>query len=226
MIPGCKVIADSADRPTWLAARQNYVCGSEVAQMLCEGYAPRAEDKAQQRGQLVMLKAGLAEPFQGNETTHIGQLMEDHLFVPMALELLGWRLEKCGLLLEDPACSSLASTPDFIVHTPWGMGVVQTKSANAAAQEDCKPRRDGTPSEATYATGAPIYHALQIQAELACTGLEWGALLVLHTSGNSKKLRPYAVRRHDGVVSRLRAEATRLMADVEALKAGHIRRTA
>lgn len=221
-----RVICDSRDRDRWLAERMSRVCGSEVASMLCEGYASKNEDKAQQRGQLVMLKAGLAEPWKGNESSRIGQLMEQYLFAPMARELLNWTLEPFGMLVEDEACPSLAATPDFLIHLPWGTGVVQTKDSSAGAQEDCRPRRDGTPSEATYVNGPPLYYVLQVQAELACTGLEWGALLVLHTAGGGKKLRPYCIRRHEGVISRLRAEAPKVLADAAALKAGCNRRTA
>ena len=218
MIPGCKVIADSSDRPTWLAARQNYVGSSDVAAML-------GESKYMDRAQLIMLKAGLAEPFQGNETTRHGMYMEPY-FIGAARGEFGWVLEPYGLLVEDRECPALAATPDFVARTPWGLALVQTKFVTSQAQEDVKPRRDGKPSEAAFANGAPLYYQLQQQAELACTGLEWNALLVLHAAGAGFKLRSYLTRRHAGVVSRLRAEATRLMADVEALKAGHIRRTA
>jgi predicted phage-related endonuclease len=221
-----RIVADSRDRAAWLAARERYVCGSEVAQMLCSGYAAKEAEQAQQRAQLVMLKAGMATPFAGNESTRIGQLMEEHLFAPMARELLGWHLEPFGKLVEDAACSALAATPDFLLRTPWGLGVVQTKDTTAQAQEDCKPRRDGSPSEAAYASGAPLYYALQLQAELACTGLEWGALLVLHSAGGGKKLRSYPLRRHEGVIARIRAEAPRVLADAAALKAGKIERVA
>lgn len=197
--------------------------------MLCQGYAAKDSDPAKQRGQLVMLKAGLATPFAGNESTRIGQIMERVLFAPLTRELLsddgfpllGWTLEPFGMLVEDAECSSLAATPDFLVHTPWGTGVVQTKDTTAQAQEDCKAtRKDGKPSEAAYAQGAPLYYELQLQAELACTGLEWGCLLVLHAAGGGKKLRPYASRRHEGVIARLRSEAVSLMVDVERLRRG------
>lgn len=194
--------------------------------MLCEGYASRGEDKTQQRAQLVMLKAGLVEPWKGNESSRIGQLMEEHLFAPMAKELLGWELEPCGQLIEDALCASLAATPDFFVRTPYGLAVVQTKDTTASAQEDCKPRRDGSASEAAYANGPPLYYALQLQAELACTGLEWGALLVLHAANGGKKLRAYATRRHEAVIARLRAEAPKVLADAMTLKAGQIERVA
>jgi hypothetical protein len=109
-----------------------------------------------------------------------------------------------------------------LLRAPWGLTVVQTKDTTAAAQEDCRPRRDGSPSEAAYASGPPLYYTLQVQAELACMGLEWGALLVLHAAQGAKKLRAYPVRRHDGAIKRIRDEAVLTMLDVERLKQGKV----
>jgi predicted phage-related endonuclease len=211
-----RIVADSADRTAWLAARQNYVCSSEVAAML-------GESKYQDRAALVMLKAGLAEPFTGNETTRHGQYLEEGYFPIAAKREFGWVLEPFGKLVEDAVCPQLAATPDFIMTTPYGRALVQTKSATSQAAEDCKPRRDGTPSEATYANGAPLYYVLQQQAELACTGLEWSSLLVFHAAGGGFKLRSYVTRRHEAVIARIRAEAPKVMAEAECLKAGNVR---
>lgn len=181
------------------------------------------ESKYQDRAALVMLKAGLAEPFAGNETTRHGQYLEEGYFPIAAKREFGWDLEPFGKLVEDEFCPFLAATPDFIMTTPYGRALVQTKSATSQAAEDCKARKDGKPSEAAYANGAPLYYVLQQQAELACTGLEWSSLLVFHAAGGSFKLRSYVTRRHEGVIARLRAEAPRLMADAIALKSGGLR---
>ena len=216
-----KVVADSRDRDAWLAARQRYVCGSETAAMLEEG---RGDNNT--RAQLVMAKAGLVEPWAGNETTRHGMYLEHDYFPRAARAEFGWQLEFCGLLIEDPACPQLAATPDYMMETPFGTALVQAKVTTASAQEDVRPRKDGKPSEAVYANGAPLAYQLQIQAELAVTGLQWVALLVLHAAGGALKLRAYCVRRHDGVIARIRAEAPRVMADAMALKAGQIVRVA
>lgn len=213
-----KVVADSRDRDAWLAARKNYVCSSECAAML-------GESKYQDRAALVMLKAGLAEPFLGNETTRHGLYMEPY-FIGAAKGEFGWELEPFGKLVEDAECSALAATPDFIMTTPYGRALVQTKFVTSQAHEDVRPRKDGKPSEAAFAGGAPLYYQLQQQAELACTGLEWSSLLVLHAAGAGFKLRSYVTRRHEAVIARLRAEAPKVLADAMTLKAGEIRRTA
>lgn len=186
--------------------------------MLGEG---RGENNT--RAQLVMLKAGLALPWEGNETTETGQALEDSGFFQLrARQKWGWQMRPCGLLIEDPVCPQLAATPDFLMDTPWGSAVVQTKGTTSQAQEDTKAKKNGQPSEATYANGIPFYYQLQIQAELAVTGLQWGALLVLHAASGMFKLRSYPVRRHDLVIARLRAEAPKVIAEAEALKAGRI----
>lgn len=213
------VVADSTkDRAGWLLARQAYVCGSEVAAMLGEGAGDNNT-----RAQLVMLKAGLAEPWAGNESSETGRDLEESGFYQLrAKRKWGWNLRPCGLLLRDTVCPQLAATPDFILDTQCGPAVVQAKGSNAQAQEDCKPLKSGAPSTAAYASGPPIYYVLQIQAELACTGLEWGALLVLHAAAGAWKLRAYPVRRHEALIARIRAEAPKVLAEAEALKAGRI----
>ena len=210
-----RIVADSRDRKSWLSARMDYVCSSECSAMLGESRGTL------DRAHLVMLKAGLAEPWAGNETTRIGRHMEP-FFVEAAKDLLGWKLEPFGYLVRDPVCHYLAATPDFLSHTPWGLALVQTKVTTARAQEDCRPRKDGSPSDATYASGPPIYFVIQQQAELACMALEWSALLVLHAAAGGLKLRAYATRAHHGVIARIRAEAPKVMADANALKAGRL----
>lgn len=214
-----EVVADSAHREAWLAARMNFVCSSECAGML-------GESKYQDRASLVMAKAGLSDPWLGSETTRHGQYLEESYFPLAALREFGWKLEPFGLLVRDSVCPQLAATPDFIMTTPYGRALVQTKATTSQAAEDCKPRKNGAPSEAAYANGAPLFYILQQQAELACTGLEWSALLVLHAAGAGFKLRSYVTRRHEAVIARIRAEAPRVMADAMTLKAGQIVRVA
>jgi predicted phage-related endonuclease len=211
-----KVVCDSRERGRWLAERMLRVCGSEVAAMLGEG---KGENNT--RAQLVMLKAGLAEPWSGNETSETGRDMEDSGFFALrARRKWGWELQPCGLLTEDPVCSVHAATPDFLLTTPWGTAVVNAKTTTSQAREDVKPRRDGKPSEAAYAHWIPMHIQLQLQSEMAATGTRLSAALVLHASGGEFKLRAYWMPRHEPVIALIRAEAVRLMAEVESLKAG------
>ena len=216
-ITGIRTGISSDNREAWLAARKQYVCGSEVAAML--GESPYADAT---RGSVVMEKAGLADPFVGTEQTKLGNYLE-----PAVAEFVrrewGWVLIRCGELIRDAESECLAATPDYLVLTPWGIGSVQIKCTVAMAQEDCKPRKDGQPSTAAYANGAPLHHQLQQQAELACLGLEWSTLLVLHAAGPGMKVRAYSTRRHEGVIARIRGEAAALMAEVKALREGQVK---
>jgi hypothetical protein len=207
-------LVHSSNHEAWLAARRLYLCSSEAAAAL-------GENPYMQRAQLVMEKAGLSEPWTGNEQTLLEPGSGE-----AAKEKWGWQIEPMGWLVRDEVSPYLAATPDFVAYTPWGKCAVQTKVTCSAAQEDCKQtRRDGTPSTAAYAFGAPVHYQLQQMAELACLGpdWEWSALLVCHGCPPGWKLRSYLARRHEGVIRRIRGEAERFMRDVEALREGKLR---
>lgn len=101
-----RVLASSADRPVWLAARKTVVTASEVASILGFGYSTRNLLKAVKRsekeegdcGDLAMVAAG----------RHI----EPAIAAWFAEETLG-ELEPCGFLLQDACHSYLGATPDF-----------------------------------------------------------------------------------------------------------------
>lgn len=209
------ILADShTDRDAWLAARMDRVCGSEAPALL-------GESSYMTREQLRMCKAGLVDEWQGSEQTDLGLDLEPAI-AAAATRKWGWKMERCGLLIQDPHCPALAATPDYFVETPWGRAVCQIKLTTCQAAEDCKPRKSGEPSTARYAHGAPLDFQIQITAELAAVGLEWGCLLVLHACAPTFKLRAYPVQRNDGVVSRIRREAVLLMDEVRALRAGRV----
>lgn len=205
---------------------EGYVDAKLVAKSRARTAAPGVMDeidavRAANRNQVIMRKAGLAEEWVGNETSAVGSDFEPG-FVNLARRKWGWTLAPYGALVYDAQCARLACTPDFYVDSPWGRGLCQTKITTAQAEEDCKTLRDGSPSTATYAQGVPTRYLLQKQAELACTGLAWNALLVLHCSGGEFKGRLYPVQRHEGVIARLRLEAMSAWQDVERLRRGEI----
>lgn len=208
-------MTSSSDRAAWLAARRGYLCASEVSVAL-------RESSYMTREQLVLEKAGLAPAWAGSEQSDLGLDMEPAI-AAAAHRKWGWTMEACGRLLVDAQCQHLAGTPDYFVHTPWGTGVCQVKMTTCQAAEDCRPRKGGEPSTARYAGGAPLDHQLQVTAELSCTGLEWGTLLVLHTCAPSFKLRAYPVRRNERAIARIRQEAVAFMSEVNALRANNLR---
>lgn len=204
----------SDNRDEWLAARRNYLCSSEVA-----GALGQAEWLT--RAQVVMNKAGFGDEWSGNEQTEMGNELEPAI-ARIAERRWGWRMTRWAELVVDAHCPYLAATPDYLVATPWGNGCVQIKLTTCQAQEDCRPRKNGEPSTAAYAGGPPIYHQLQQTAELAVMGLEWSALLVLHTCAPHFKLRAYALRRNELAIAKIRRTAEEVMLEVEALKAGRL----
>jgi predicted phage-related endonuclease len=200
-----------SDREKWLEARKGFVTASNAAVVL-------GKSKYKTREQLLMEYAGLAYPDfdPSSESTHIGLAMESAT-MDLARNLWGWPLEDDGWLTPDPAGSPLAATPDCIMHTPWGSAVVNLKVTTAQAMEDCKPLKNGQPSTARFAQGCPIDYALQLQCEMACTGMQWAAILAIHCNVGFK-MRAYPVRRNDIVIAMLRREAVRFMEDLAKLK--------
>jgi predicted phage-related endonuclease len=214
------MLVHSSDRDAWLAARRELITGSDVARLLCEGYAKTEAEKAGQRGQLIMEKAGLAEEWEGDERTELAGMLEEAV-IGIARKRFGWDIRPHGALVVDSVCTRLGATPDSIVKSPWGDATVNVKISSAQPPEDCKPRKDGSPSTAAYANGVPLYYQLQLQAEMAVLGLQHSALLVLH-HGNGLKLRSYYVARHEGVIARIRREVDKVWREIEALREGRL----
>lgn len=224
-----KLICSSADRPKWLEARKELFGASEVADLLLCGYVdpklPLAEQDAKRleaRSLVCMRKAGLAEDFEGNEHTEFGQDYEA-CFPLRARRKLGWELQPFGWLVGDELCPRLGATPDFVMDTPWGKALVQTKVSWSAAHEDVKPKRDGSPSDSQFANGCPMRYQLQVITEMMCTGYRLGCVLVDHLSPRGTKLRAYRVDWHEGVANRIRSVANEWWLEVERMKRGEIR---
>lgn len=216
--------------PEWHAARRELFGASEVADLLRAGYidtklhrtdAEQATARETQRSLVIQRKVGVAEDWPGNETTDVGNDFEPG-FINHARRRWGMVLVPYGELLIDSECRRLGCTPDFYTDTPWGRALVQCKMTTSQAQEDCKTKKDGSPSEATYASGPPTRYLIQKQGELAVTALGWNALLVMHCAGGAFKGRLYPVQRHEGLIRRIRDEVARAWLEVEALRRGEI----
>lgn len=202
----------SSDRGAWLAARRELVTASDVAALL-------GESPYKTREQLRMEKAGLAEEWAGDEQTELALALEPYVMA-MARERWGWKICPVGRLFNDASEPRLGATPDGSMDTPWGDANVQIKVTSAKPTEMCKPRKDGSPSTAAFAAGAPLHYQLQVQAEMAVMGVAHSSLLVLHTGPLA--LRAYYVPRHDGVIARIRREVVVFWSEVEALRRGEM----
>lgn len=188
--------------PEWLAARMNYLTASDVGAVL-------GENEYATRDQVRMEKAGLAEPFQGSERTDLSLLLEPWI-AERARDKWGWNLIPHGKLIVDRECPRLAATPDYHMDTPWGWCNVQIKVTSVKPYEEVKK----------YGGKPPLMYQLQTQAEMACLGYANTSLLVMHLMPLC--LRAYHIPRHSQVIARIRAEAVRFMAEVEALKVGKV----
>lgn len=205
-----------SDRDAWLAARNELFGASDVSRLLCVGYAKNDTEAQQQRGRLLLEKAGLADSFSGNETTEIGSALEIPL-LQIAAERMGFAIEPCGMLMRHPTIERLGATPDAFVVTPYGRFPVNAKVTSAQPPDECKPRKDGTPSTAAYAGGLPTYHKVQALAEAMVCGASHGGMLVLHCSGGLT-LRLYLQPRHEKLEARIAAEVPKAWLEIEALR--------
>ncbi len=101
-----RIIADSRDKAAWLAARRELFGSSDCADLLRAGYVDKKitgymeyESALNTAYKLVIMrKAGLAEEFQGNETTEMGNDFEPG-FVNMAKRKWGWNIVPFGMLV-------------------------------------------------------------------------------------------------------------------------------
>lgn len=202
----------SADRGPWLDARTRYLTASDAAVAL-------EVSRYRTRATLVDEKAGIVpSTFESNEQMEIGLLMEPTI-ARIAVARWGWDLLLCGELIVDSACQTLASTPDYLMDTPWGLAVVQVKTTTAKAQEDINPvLKDGSPSTAMFAKGPPLDFILQVQAEMACCDARLGCLLVGHFCAPGFKVRAYPMIRNELAIAKIRQESVAFMRDVNARK--------
>lgn len=231
-----KPIIHSSQRDAWLAARDDMWCASEIAMLLNEGYAKNEAERAAQRGVAITAKA-LRERFPEEESLQLAGKLETFA-LGLARDLWWPNLRMDGYLYQDATLPVLGATPDAVIpdESPLALGdgaepvwegpplaVVDCKISSTKAQEDIKPKKDGTPSEAAFANGCPLYYAVQLLSQMAVTGAAEGWLVVLHTSyPPGLKLRRYHVARHEGVIARIRREVASAWLEVEAIRAGKV----
>lgn len=206
------------------AQRSNLITASVMARLLCKGYAKNEEDRAGQRAQLIREKAGLVEPWAGNETTELATLLEDAVILA-ARQRFGWDIRPHGRTMIDPQCAHHGATPDATVGMPFassGFYVCNVKVSGSAAQEDIIPtKKDGSESTAAFLSGCPEYYRIQLQSEICCTGALGGILLVLHHSAQKGlKLRHYMVPRDEEMMATIRREVHVAWFEIEALRSG------
>jgi hypothetical protein len=238
-----KVIADStADRDGWLQERKRLITASVAWKLVCEPEKPGQD----LRKELLMEKAGLAAPFEPSGVVRAGSHFEPDVVGWYRKEgAKDWGLTPFGLLLGDPECSALAATPDAIawdhpdapgvpipVDAKWGMKAwaprrddVLAALAEAGIQHGYTKLSDIQEDKELWQTALaltslmPEYVQVQLQVQCAVLGAPFAATARMSWGGEPLIM---TMPRHDGLIERLRSEATALMHDVERLKRGEV----
>lgn len=174
---------------SWHEIRRNHIGGSEVASLFGVGAVYQLSPYA-----LFMVKSGQAEDdFAGNERTTWGNRLEGVIASGLA-EDNGWTIRKAGYF-EDEQCSGMGATLDFIITEAEGKdspGALEIKNVDSLVFKN--KWTDGEP---------PLHILLQLQHQLACSGLSWGVVGAL-VGGNETKL--YFYERNEKIISQIRTK--------------------
>lgn len=178
----------------WRELRASHIGGSEVAALF-------GESSYMTHFELWVMKSGKVTPaFPDNDRIFWGNVLESAIGKGTAMKT-GWQVEKCKDYHESDNNKRLGCTPDFLITDKNGRkGLLQTKNTDRLQfmqWEDEQP---------------PMAYLLQLQHELACTGLSWGVLGVL-VGGNDLKLYQYDA--HVKVITKLEKAVTAFWQSVE-----------
>jgi putative phage-type endonuclease len=189
-------------RTAWLEARKAYITASDVAALLSENpYCSREQVIAEKRG------LSREEPdYDSRVRMALGTHLEAGI-AETAREVYGWKLFAVGVLVPDAVEPRLAATPDYFLDSPWGAANCQIKLTRAYHRG----------KSGWGVKGPPLHYQIQVQAEMACTGLHHSVLLVCHAGELS--LRSYYVPRHDATIARIRVEVAKAWKEIESWKA-------
>lgn len=133
----------------------------------------------------------ITEELEDNQRMKRGRQLE-RIIAEMACEDNGWELQPDpqGVYINEEVRGS-GATPDFFAVCPArGMGVIECKNIDFLIFRD--EWVDGEP---------PLKYLLQLQQQLDCTGLSWGAVVAL-VGGND--LRVYIYERHEAAIAAIR----------------------
>lgn len=173
----------------WHQTRRLHVGGSDVAALFGKSpYLTRFELWHQKQG-------NVADQTEDTEYSFWGKRLEGAIAEGIA-ERHGWKIEKPKGYYVHHKVKGMGCTPDCFILPPVegyeGMGVFQIKNVSWLEFRDSWI--NDTP---------PLKYLLQLQHEIACTNLKWGAIGAL-IGGNEGQAFPYP--RHDGAIRRIEAE--------------------
>lgn len=180
-------------REKWLALRQKYIGGSEIAALFGE-----QPPYAMSRFTLWHVKAGLVPPPPVDE----GRIAFGNAFEEPIARLIAqrenWTIEK-GRYERDPDCPGAAATLDYVVTAggPWpGPGAFEIKNVGypvwAATWKRHLDDQEGEP---------PAHILLQNQHQMMCSGMQWGAVGAC-VGGNDLKVALY--QRSEPIIASMR----------------------
>jgi predicted phage-related endonuclease len=178
----------------WHKARAKVVGGSEVAALY--GCQP---DYAMSHYTLWMVKSGRMDPppVAGERPTW-GILLEEAIAAAVS-DKMGWHVYRPQHMhVVNPRCERMGCTLDFYADKedepdPLGSGLVECKNADWLAHKR------------TWQSEPPIHIQLQLQHQLACTGLKWGVVACL-VGGNH--LEVYEFEARPKIIADLQARVT------------------
>ncbi len=180
----------------WHAIRAKHVGGSEIAAIFGEcSYLTHLE--------LYLIKRGeVSGAIEENERMFWGTVIEDAVAQGVA-KYKGWVVSKPDVYYSSDEVEGMGCTPDRLIENPErpDAGLLQIKNVDRLVFMRWE---DGAP---------PLQYQLQLQHELACTCLKWGALAVL-VGGNDLKV--FEFEAHAGVIAKIKAGVTKFWQDVRA----------
>lgn len=172
-------------RDEWLTMRRGNIGASEVAALFDAQPA-----YAMSSYTLWMVKSGrLPEPDVSSERPAWGLRLEDAI-VAAAAEVHGWQHYRRAGYVKHPTIEGLGCTPDFFLTTAGGaaIAIVETKNADWLAHKR------------QWGDEPPLHILLQVQAQLACTGLPAATIAAL-VGGND--LRCYPIERRPAIIAEI-----------------------
>jgi predicted phage-related endonuclease len=198
--------------PEWHAIRARHIGGSEVAGL----FNLRSDDRPDylaSRFSLHHIKAGHIQPPLVDDAPGsriwFGKEMEPTI-AAVAAKLWGWQIEKGGYCI-CPDTPGMGASLDYTITEPcpWaldqgaeGPGVLQIKNS------------DWIQHKKTWTNDQPpLWIQLQVQHEMACSGLAWAAVVCL--VGNNE-LKRYFFPARPNTIATIKREVVAFWADIEA----------
>lgn len=174
-----------SSRDEWLALRRRNIGASEVAALF--GAQPAY---AMSHYTLWQVESGvLPEPEANGDRPAWGLRLEDAI-VAAAAEMNGWKHYRRAGYVQHPTVEGLGCTPDFFLTTADGTPIAIIEAKNA----------DWLTHKRQWGDEPPLHILLQVQAQLACTGLPAATIAAL-VGGND--LRCYPIERRPAIIAEI-----------------------